>query len=107
MAYFHDVYGVDYSLTEVVVPSDSALVGHRLDDVEGAYRVRIIASKLAGADANFGPGTIARDTEVTDAGLEHLQSLTSLQRLDLRNTQVTDEGVKKLQAALPNCEIAR
>jgi di/tricarboxylate transporter len=66
MAYFHDVYGVDYSLTEVVVPSDSALVGHRLDDVEGAYRVRIIASKLAGADANFGPGTIARDTEVTD-----------------------------------------
>jgi di/tricarboxylate transporter len=65
MAYFHDVYGVDYSLTEVVVPEDSALVGHRLDDVETAYRVRIIASKLAGADANFGPGTIARDTEVT------------------------------------------
>jgi di/tricarboxylate transporter len=66
MTYFHDVYGVDYSLTEVVVPSDSALVGHRLDDVETAYRVRIIASKLAGNDANFGPGTIARDTEVTD-----------------------------------------
>jgi di/tricarboxylate transporter len=65
MAYFHDVYGVDYSLTEIVVPAESALVGHRLDDVETAYRVRIIASKLAGSDANFGPGTIARDTEVT------------------------------------------
>jgi Trk K+ transport system NAD-binding subunit len=66
MSYFHDVYGVDYSLTEVVVPGESALVGHRLDDVETAYRVRIIASKLSGNDANFGPGTIARDTEVTD-----------------------------------------
>jgi len=65
MAYFHDVYGVDYSLTEVVVPDESELVGHRLDDVETAYRVRIIASKLAGNDANFGPGTIARDTEVS------------------------------------------
>ena len=65
MAYFHDVYGVDYSLTEVVVTDDSELVGHRLDDVETAYRVRIIASKLAGSDSNFGPGTIARDTEVT------------------------------------------
>jgi di/tricarboxylate transporter len=66
MSYFHDVYGVDYSLTEIVVPGESALVGHRLDDVETAYRVRIIASKLSGNDANFGPGTIARDTEVTD-----------------------------------------
>ena len=65
MTYFHDVYGVDYSLTEIVVPDDSELVGHRLDDVETAYRVRIIASKLAGSDANFGPGTVARDTEVT------------------------------------------
>lgn len=65
MSYFHDVYGVDYSLTEVVVPEDSALVGHRLDDVETAYRVRIIASKQAGQDSNFGPGTIARDTEVS------------------------------------------
>jgi len=65
MSYFSDVYGVDYSLTEVVVPDDSDLVGHRLDDVEGAYRVRIIASKLSGNDANFGPGTVARDTEVT------------------------------------------
>ena len=65
MSYFRDVYGVDYSLTEVVVPEESELVGHRLDDVETAYRVRIIASKLSGADANFGPGTIARDTEIT------------------------------------------
>jgi len=65
MGYFHDVYGVDYSLTEVVVPDESELVGHRLDDVETAYRVRIIATKLSGAETNVGPGTVARDTEIS------------------------------------------
>ena len=39
------------------------LLGHRLDDVETVYRVRVIASKLGGAEINVGPGTIARDTE--------------------------------------------
>lgn len=63
MGYFRDVYGVDYSLTEVVVTDDSPIVGHRLDDVETAYRVRIIASKISGSEANVGPGTVARDTE--------------------------------------------
>jgi di/tricarboxylate transporter len=63
MSYFHDVYGVDYTLNEVVVPPGSDLLGHRLDDVETVYRVRIIASKLGGAEVNVGPGTIARDTE--------------------------------------------
>ena len=44
-------------------------------------------------------------TQVTDAGLPHLERLTSLRELDLRDSRVTDEGVKKLQRALPNCEI--
>ena len=42
---------------------------------------------------------------VTDAGLNHLQSLARLRRLDLIGTQVTPEGIKKLQEALPNCKI--
>ncbi len=64
MAYFHDVYGVDYSLSEVVVPDDSPLVGKYLDDVETSYRVRIIAFKRSGEESRMGPGTIARDTEI-------------------------------------------
>ena len=36
MQYFQDVYGLDYSLFEVVVPADSSLVGKNLDDVETA-----------------------------------------------------------------------
>ncbi|NQU21935.1 MAG: hypothetical protein HQ567_11685 [Candidatus Nealsonbacteria bacterium] len=42
---------------------------------------------------------------MTDAGLEYLEGMTSLQSLDLRGTQVTDAGIKKLQQALPNCKI--
>ncbi len=44
-------------------------------------------------------------TQVTDAGLVHLEGLTKLEYLYLWNTQITDEGVKKLQEALPNCKI--
>ncbi len=47
------------------------------------------------------------NTQVTNAGLEHLKGMTSLQYLNLKNTQVTDEGVQRLQRALPNCEIFR
>ena len=47
------------------------------------------------------------DTNVTDAGLEHLQGLTNLRYLDVSATKVTDAGVKKLQQALPNCKIIR
>lgn len=63
MKYFHDVYGVNYALRELVVPNDSNLVGKKLDDVETTYRVRVIASKRSGEEPRVGPGTIARDTE--------------------------------------------
>ncbi len=64
MRYFQDVYGVNYSLSEIVVPDDSSLVGKQLDDVETQYRVRIIANKRTGSEVNVGPGTLARDTEI-------------------------------------------
>ena len=47
------------------------------------------------------------NTQITDAGLVHLQGLTSLQDLNLSDTKITDAGVAKLKEALPNCEISR
>jgi hypothetical protein len=44
-------------------------------------------------------------TTVTDAGLEHLVTLSKLRYLNLVATNVTPEGVKKLKRALPACEI--
>ncbi|MFV9614765.1 MAG: SLC13 family permease [Gammaproteobacteria bacterium] len=64
MQYFHDVYGVDYQISELVVLEGSGLIGKKFDDIESAYRVRIIANKQSGEAARIGPGTLARDTEV-------------------------------------------
>jgi di/tricarboxylate transporter len=64
MSYFHDVYGVDYTINEIVVTDNSDLIGQVLDDVETTYRVRIIASKRPGEETRFGPGTLARDTQI-------------------------------------------
>ncbi len=63
MRYFQDVYGVNYSLREVVIPDQTDLIGKNLDDVETSYRVRIIAMKRSGEEARMGAGTIARDSE--------------------------------------------
>lgn len=62
MKYFHDVYGVDYELFEIVIPDGSEIVGKHLDDVETSYRVRIIATKLPGQETRVGPGALDRDT---------------------------------------------
>ncbi len=45
------------------------------------------------------------NTQITDAGLVHLEGLTSLQSLGLIDTQITDAGVTKLKEALPSCQI--
>jgi di/tricarboxylate transporter len=66
MQYFHDIYGVDYQISELVVVKGSDLIGQQFDDIEGAYRVRIIANKQSGAEARIGPGTLARDSEVME-----------------------------------------
>ena len=45
------------------------------------------------------------NNSVTDTDLEHLKSLTSLRRLNVRETEVTKIGVEAIRKALPNCEI--
>ena len=64
LQYFRDLYGVSFSLFELVVPDGSELVGKELDDVETLYKVRVIANKRAGGDSQVGPGTLARNTAI-------------------------------------------
>ena len=63
MTYFHEVYGVDYAVHEVVITDGSEVIGKHLDDVETANRIRVIARKLPGQETRIGPGTMARDVE--------------------------------------------
>ncbi len=62
MSYFHDVYGVDYDLYEVIVPEGSDIIGKRLDDFEDKYQLRVIATKQSGHATRIGPGALDRDT---------------------------------------------
>lgn len=62
--YFQDVYGLRYHLSEMVVTDGSSLIGKQLDDIETAYSVRIIASKISGEANRIGPGALARDVDI-------------------------------------------
>jgi len=64
MQYFQDVYGVNLSLSELLVKDGSKLIGLKFDDVETAYRVRIIATKCQGDVNRAGPGALARDVDI-------------------------------------------
>ncbi len=64
MDYFQNTYGLDYALFEVSVPPESPLVGHMLDDVEHAYKIRVIASQRGPTDLRIGPGGLARDVGI-------------------------------------------
>ena len=68
MQYFQDVYGVKYSLSELVVKDGSDLIGRQFDDVETEYRIRIIATKRPGEANRIGPGALARDVDI-EAGM--------------------------------------
>ncbi len=92
MAYFRDIYGLDYELFEVEVPGDSELVGKQLDDVEHNDRVRVIAS-ASGGTMKTGPGTIARDTGIAGsmvlgiiASPKHLLEFVDKYGLDLHSS---------------------
>jgi di/tricarboxylate transporter len=63
MQYFQDIYGLDYSLFEVVVPAESVLVGKNLDDIENQERIRVIAA-LCHDELCIGPGSLARDVGI-------------------------------------------
>ncbi len=64
--YFEEVYGVDYSLFEVVVPAESTLVGQVLDDIESKNSIRVIAIQSSGAKVQAGQGDLSRDVGITE-----------------------------------------
>lgn len=64
MAYFQEVYGVQYDLNEVAVGAESPMVGQTLDDIEGKYKIRVIADMRSGNDLRIGPGGLARDVGI-------------------------------------------
>ena len=46
-------------------------------------------------------------TTFADRDLRHLEGLTRLEMIDLRETKVTEAGVESLRQSLPGCKIAR
>jgi di/tricarboxylate transporter len=83
MEYFQDLYGIhpSLSLSEVVVPADSEIVGKLLGKVESAYSVRAIGIQYSGDESMVGPGSVAYDTKVEEGMvLGILASAESLQK---------------------------
>jgi di/tricarboxylate transporter len=105
MEYFHDVYGLDYELFEVVVTDNSELIGKHLDDIETDYCVRIIATKLSGQETRVGPGSLDRDTGLSagmvlgvvaeNKDLEHFIDKYNLKKREQLRTFANDLSISK------------
>ncbi len=66
LRYFEDVYGLRYTLHEVVVGKGSHLINRHLDDIETKYKIRIIATKRPNSSPRIGPGALDRDTAIEE-----------------------------------------
>ena len=64
MDYFKELYNLDYDLNEIIVPNESKLIGHILEDVEHKHKIRIIAMRRGTDDLRIGAGGVARDTAI-------------------------------------------
>jgi len=60
MLYFKEAYGLDYGLIEVLVPSNSDLVGANLEQIESPHGVRMIAAQFPNGSLRIGPGGLNR-----------------------------------------------
>ena len=65
MDYFKNIYGLDYDLSEVVVPEGSSLTGMSLDALETESKVRVIAAICEGRDLRVGPDSLSRDVNIS------------------------------------------
>lgn len=62
--YFRDVYGLEYSMHEVMVPDTSPLVGQILNDIEHDECIRVVAVVKRKNDISIGAGGVARDMDI-------------------------------------------
>ncbi|SCZ66969.1 SLC13 family permease [Thiohalomonas denitrificans] len=92
MDYFRETYGIDYELWEVVVPTESPLVGKLLDDVESRFGIRVIGALHGSDDLRIGPGGLARDVGIQAGSVlgvlaspEHTRGFVEHFRLEVRN----------------------
>jgi di/tricarboxylate transporter len=78
MKYFKDIYGIDYRMTEFVVPFDSKLIGEDILGIEKKHKVRVIAICEGRGEAPIWPNretTLKKDeTLCVLAGVEGLAS---------------------------------
>lgn len=65
MEYFQNIYGLDYELSEIVVPKSSSLTGKTLDELEAEAKVRVIAAICEGRDLRVGPDSLSRDMAIS------------------------------------------
>ncbi len=65
MDYLHEIYGVGFDLKEIVVPSNSPLIGKKLDDIEHDWKIRVVAISHGGKDILIGATGLARDEGIT------------------------------------------
>jgi di/tricarboxylate transporter len=64
LRYFEDIYGLRYTLHEVVVGEKSLLIGKHLDDIETKYKIRVIAMKRPRQPVQIGAGALDRDSAI-------------------------------------------
>ncbi|MGB0722512.1 MAG: SLC13 family permease [Gammaproteobacteria bacterium] len=89
LSYFRDTYGLDYELTEVVVPEGSPLIGQKLDEFEGRFRLRVVAAQR-GTATSMGASGLNRDT-----GIEADTVLAVLASHDMIDAFVSENSLRK------------
>ncbi len=79
MDHFHKNYNIDYDLFEVTVPKDSSLIGQRLDNIEIAAKICVVAIRPENQGVHVGLNAMDRDATI-EANMV-LGILTSLENL--------------------------
>ena len=64
MAYFKETYGLDYGLVEILVPSDSPIIGMSLESLESPNGIRVIAAQFPNGSLRIGPGGLDRNVGI-------------------------------------------